>query len=63
MARKKTENKPKMRISTVIKKLKIPTHLASAVLKSEKLKISDRIDPDEFNKMVESWRKQPVGGV
>ena len=62
MARKKNI-KPKMRISTVIKKLKIPTHLAAAVLKSEKLKTSDRIDPDEFAQMVESWRKQPVGGV
>ncbi|MBC8191171.1 MAG: hypothetical protein H8E18_02215 [FCB group bacterium] len=63
MARKKTENKPKMRISTIIKQLKIPTHLASAVMVKHHLKNSDRIDPDEFNKMVESWRKQPVGGV
>ena len=52
-----------MRISTIIKQLKIPTHLASAVMVKHHLKNSDRIDPDEFNKMVESWRKQPVGGV
>ena len=61
MARKKSSTS-KMRISTVIKRLKIPTHLAAAVMKSEKLKISDRIDPEEFAQMVESWRKQPVGG-
>lgn len=59
MTRKK-ENQ--MRISTVIKQLNIPPHLSAAVLVKHNLKTTDRIEPDKFVKMVEEWRRQPVGG-
>ena len=62
MPRAKIDTKSKMRISTVIRQLKIPPHLAAAVLVKHKLKSTDRIEPDKFGEMVEVWRRQPVGG-
>ena len=62
MPRKKDESNNKMRISTVIRQLKISPHLAAAVLVRHNLKGSDRIKPDKFKEMVEAWRRQPVGG-
>lgn len=62
MPRKKIYKKSKMRISTVIKQLKISPHLAAAVMVKHKLKNSDRIELDRFKEMVEAWKKQPVGG-
>ena len=61
MPRKKVDNNNKKRISTVIRQLKIPPHLAAAVLVRHNLKGSDRIEPDKFKEMVEAWRRQPVG--
>jgi hypothetical protein len=52
----------KMRVSTVIKQLKISPNLTAAVLAHHKLKSTDRVEPDKFREMVEAWRKQPVGG-
>jgi len=60
MPRKKENTK--MRVSTVIKQLKISPNLAAAVRVKHKLKNTDRIEPDKFREMVEAWRKQPVGG-
>ena len=62
MPRKKDNNNNKMRISTVIKQLQISPHLASAVMVKHNLKGSDRIEPDRFKEMVETWLRQPVGG-
>ena len=62
MPRKKEVTNRKMRISTVIKQLKISPNLAAAVMVKHNLKSTDRIEPDKFRDMVESWRKQPVGG-
>ena len=62
MPRKKIDTKSKMRISTVIRQLKIPPHLAAAVMVKHKLKSTDRIEPDKFKAMVEAWLKQPTGG-
>jgi len=62
MPRKKIDTKSKMRISTVIRQLKISPHLAAAVMVKHKLKNTDRIEPDKFMAMVEAWRKQPAGG-
>jgi len=62
MPRKKVDNNnKKMRISTVIRQLKISPHLAAAVMVRHNLKNSDRIEPDKFKEMVEAWRRQPVG--
>ena len=61
MPRKKVDNNNKMRISTVIRQLKISPHLVAAVLVRHNLKSSDRIEPDRFKEMVEAWRRQPVG--
>jgi len=60
MPRRKDNSK--MRISTVIKQLKISPHLATAVMVNYNLKTTDRMEPDKFMQMVETWRKQPVGG-
>jgi len=60
MSRKKDNSK--MRISTVIKHLEISPPLAAAVLVKHNLKYSNRIEPDKFKAMVDSWRKQPAGG-
>ena len=60
MPRKKENTK--MRISTVIRQLKISRNLAAAVMVKHNLKITDRIEPDKFRELVEAWRKQPVGG-
>ncbi len=62
MPRKKIDTKSKMRISTVIRQLKISPHLSAAVMVKHNLKNTDRIEPDKFKAMVEAWRKQPVGG-
>ena len=62
MPRKKDDSNNKMRISTVIRQLKIPPHLAAAVMVKHNLKNSGRIEPDKFREMVEAWRRQPVGG-
>ena len=62
MPRKKDDSNSRMRVSTVIKQLKISPHLAAAVLVKHNLKGSDRIEPAKFKEMVEDWRKQPVGG-
>ena len=62
MPRKKDNSSNKMRISTVIKQLKISPHLAAAVMVKHNLKSSDRIEPDRFKEMVETWRRQPAGG-
>ena len=62
MPRKKDDSNNKMRISTVIRQLKISPHLAAAVLVRHNLKGSDRIEPGKFKEMVEAWRRQPVGG-
>lgn len=62
MPRKKDDSSNRMRVSTVIKQLKISPHLAAAVMVKHKLKNSDRIEPDRFKEMVEAWKKQPVGG-
>lgn len=62
MPRKKDDGNCRMRVSTVIKQLKISPHLAAAVMVKHNLKSSDRIEPDRFKEMVESWKKQPVGG-
>ena len=62
MPRKKVDSNNKMRISTVIRQLKISPHLAAAVLVRHNLKGSDRIEPGKFKEMVEAWRRQPVGG-
>ena len=59
MPRKKEDTK--MRVSTVIRQLKISPNLAAAVMVHHKLKGTDRIEPDKFREMVEAWRKQPVG--
>jgi len=59
MPRKKENTK--MRISTVIKQMKISPNLAAAVRVKHNLKSTDRIEPDKFREMVEAWRKQPVG--
>ena len=62
MPRKKDNSNNKMRISTVIKQLKISPHLAAAVMVRHNLKNADRIEPDRFKEMVEAWKKQSVGG-
>ncbi|NQT35373.1 hypothetical protein HQ587_09300 [bacterium] len=62
MPRKKDNSNTKLRISTVIRQLKISPHLATAVMVHHNLKTSDRIESDKFMQMVETWRKQPVGG-
>ena len=62
MPRKKDDSSNRMRVSTVIKQLKISPNLAAAVMVKHKLKNSDRIEPDRFKEMVEAWKKQPVGG-
>lgn len=62
MPRKKDDSNNKMRISTVIRQLNIPPHLAAAVLVKHNLKGSDHIEPDRFQEMIEVWRRQPVGG-
>ena len=62
MPRKKEDTNSRMRISTVIKQLKISPNLAAAVMVLNKLKSTDRIEPDKFREMVEAWRKQPAGG-
>ena len=62
MPRAKIDTKSKMRISTVIRQLKISPHLAAAVMVKHNLKSADRIEPAKFNEMVETWRRQPVGG-
>ena len=62
MPRKKIDTKRKMRISTVIRQLKISPHLAAAVMVKHNLKNTDRIEPDKFMAMVEAWLKQPAGG-
>ena len=62
MPRKKIDTKSKMRISTVIRQLKISPHLAAAVMVKHKLKNTNRIEPDKFIDMVEAWLKQPAGG-
>jgi len=62
MPRKKIDTKSKMRISTVIRQLKISPHLAAAVMVKHKLKSTGRIEPDKFKAMVEQWLKQPAGG-
>lgn len=62
MPRKKIDTKSKMRISTVIRQLKISPHLAAAVMVKHKLKNTDRIEHDKFIAMVEAWLKQPAGG-
>jgi len=62
MPRKKDDSTSKMRVSTVIKQLKISRHLAAAVMVKHNLKNSDRIEPERFKEMVETWKKQPVGG-
>jgi len=59
MPRKKENTK--MRVSTVIKQLKISPNLAAAVMVKHKLKNTDRIEPDKFRELVEAWRKQPAG--
>ncbi len=60
MPRKKENTK--MRISTVIKQMKISRNLAAAVRVKHNLKSTDRIEPDKFREMVEAWRRQPAGG-
>jgi len=60
MPRKKENTK--MRVSTVIKQLKISPNLAAAVRVKHNLKSTDRIEPDKFRELVEAWRKQPAGG-
>jgi len=62
MPRRKDNSNCKMRISTVIRQLKISPHLATAVMVQHNLKATDRIESDKFMQMVETWRKQPVGG-
>ena len=62
MPRRKGDSNNRMRISTVIRQLKISPHLAMAVMVNHNLKTTDRIEPDKFMQMVETWRKQPVGG-
>ena len=62
MPRKKEDTNSRMRISTVIKQLKISPNLAAAVMVNNKLKSTDRIEPEKFKEMVEAWRKQPAGG-
>ena len=62
MPRKKDDGNNRMRVSTVIKQLKISPHLAAAVMVKHNLKSSDRIEPNRFKEMVESWKKQPAGG-
>ena len=62
MPRKKDDGNNRMRVSTVIKQLKISPHLAAAVMVKHNLKNSDRIELDRFKEMVEAWKKQPVGG-
>ena len=62
MPRKKDDSNTRMRVSTVIKQLKISPHLAAAVMVRHNLKSSDRIEPDKFKDMVETWRRQPAGG-
>ena len=61
MPRKKENTSIKMRVSTVIKELKISRNLAAAVMVKHKLKNTDRIEPDKFRELVEVWRKLPVG--
>jgi len=62
MPRKKEDTNRKMRISTVIKQLKISPNLAAAVMVHHKLKSTDRIESEKFRELVEAWRKQPAGG-
>jgi len=62
MPRKKENTNTRMRVSTVIRQLKISRNLAAAVMVKHNLKITDRIEPDKFRELVEAWRKQPVGG-
>jgi len=62
MPRKKEDANSRMRISTVIKQLKISPNLAAAVMVHNKLKSTDHIEPEKFKEMVEAWRKQPAGG-
>jgi len=62
MPRRKENTNTRMRVSTVIKQLKISPNLASAVMVHHKLKSTDRVEPDKFREMVEAWRKQPAGG-
>jgi len=60
MPRKKENTK--MRVSTVIRQLRVSPNLAAAVRVKHNLKSTDRVEPDKFREMVEAWRKQPVGG-
>ena len=62
MSRKKDNSSSKMRISTVIKQLNISPPLAAAALVKHNLKYSNRVEPEKFLAMVDSWRKQPAGG-
>ena len=62
MPRKKDDTGTKLRISTIIKQRNVRPHLAAAVMVHHNLKITDRIESDKFMQMVETWRKQPVGG-
>jgi len=62
MPRKKENTNTRMRVSTVIRQMKISRNLAAAVMVKHKLKNTDRIEPDKFKELVEAWRKQPVGG-
>ncbi|MBT3231473.1 MAG: hypothetical protein HN356_01525 [Calditrichaeota bacterium] len=59
MPRKKENTK--MRVSTVIRQMKISRNLAAAVRVKHNLKSTDRIEPDKFRELVEAWRKQPAG--
>ena len=62
MPRKGEGTKNMMRVSTVIRQLKISPHLAKAVMVDHNLKTTDRIEPDKFRQMVDAWRNRPVGG-
>ena len=62
MPRKTDDRSSELRVSTIIKQRKIRPHLAAAVMVQHNLKASDRIEPEKFVEMVETWRKQPVGG-
>ncbi|MDP8240597.1 MAG: hypothetical protein P9X24_16015 [Candidatus Hatepunaea meridiana] len=52
----------KLRISTIIKQHQIRSHIAAAVIANYNLKPTDRMETSKFLQLVETWRKQPVGG-
>ena len=52
----------KLRISTIIKQRQIRSHVAAAVMAHNNLKPTDRMETSKFLQLVETWRKQPVGG-